>query len=68
MHMLIAFTNPQIYPWLLFVGAAIIALVLIGMLSKLLNMKFFTKTGHHDMDDSPWEDLMGEKNNKNKRK
>ena len=66
--MLIAFTNPQIYPWLLFVGAAIIALVLIGMLSKLLNMKFFTKKEHHDMDDSPWEDLMGEKNDKNKRK
>ena len=68
MHMLIAFTNPQIYPWLLFVGAAIIALVLIGMLSKLLSIKFFTKKEHHDMDDSPWEDLMGEKNDKNKRK
>ena len=68
MHMLIAFTNPQIRLWLLFVGAAIIALVLIGMLSKLLSIKFFTKTGHHDMDDSPWEDLMGEKNDKNKRK
>jgi hypothetical protein len=66
--MLIAFTNPQIYPWLLFVGAAIIALVLIGMLSKLLSIKFFTKKEHHDMDDSPWEDLMGEKNDKNKRK
>ena len=66
--MLIAFTNPQIYPWLLFVGAAIIALVLIGMLSKLLSIEFFTKKEHHDMDDSPWEDLMGEKNDKNKRK
>ena len=66
--MLIAFTNPQNFLWLLFVGAAIIALVLIGMLSKLLSMKFFTKKEHHDMDDSPWEDLMGEKNDKNKRK
>lgn len=66
--MLIAFTNPQIHPWLLFVGAAILALVLIGMLSKLLSIKFFTKKEHHDMDDSPWEDLMGEKNDKNKRK
>ena len=66
--MLIAFTNPPIRLWLLFVGAAIIALVLVGMLSKLLSIKFFTKKEHHDMDDSPWEDLMGEKNDKNKRK
>lgn len=66
--MLIASTNPRIYLWLLFVGAAIIALVLVGILSKLLSMKFFTKKEHRDMDDSPWEDLMGEKNDKNKRK
>ena len=66
--MLIAYTHPRIYLLLLFVGAAIIALVLVGMLSNLLSMKFFTKKEHHDMDDSPWEDLMGEKNNKNKRK
>ena len=68
MHMLIAYTNPRIYLLLLFVGAAIIALVLVGILSKLLSMEFFTKKEHHDMDDSPWEDLMGEKNDKNKRK
>ena len=66
--MLIAYTNPRIYLLLLFVGAAIIALVLVGILNKLLSMEFFTKKEHHDMDDSPWEDLMGEKNDKNKRK
>ena len=66
--MLIAYTHPRIYLLLLFVGAAIIALVLVGMLSNLLSMKFFTKKEHHDMDDSSWEDLMGEKNDKNKRK
>ena len=66
--MLIAYTNPRIYLLLLFVGAAIIALVLVGILNKLLSMEFFTKKEHRDMDDSPWEDLMGEKNDKNKRK
>ena len=34
----------------------------------IFSVNIFTKKEHHDMDDSPWEDLMGEKNDKNKRK
>ena len=66
--MLIASAYPQNHLWLLFFGVAIIALVLVAIPIKLLNMKFFSKKEHRDMDDSPWEDLMGEKNDKNKRK